>query len=247
MRTDPRFASVRRVFVLLSHAHMDHWEGLKDVEWFWRRGNGLDISLLGTSEALDTVLRQFTEPSYVPLEVLADGTVGAYVKRVLQAGDTVPLGAAELDVFPLHHYSGGGTKIRMLDAVGFHLRCPDGAKISYLSDHEPVVATRVTEDRVVSESNLVVYDAHFANVRDHAFGHGSQEHAADVARRHAGTLVLAGHHGPGFTDEAIRESHRRHSAGAQNFQIAVEGHCYQWRAEAGRFELREAQAGRVAL
>src|SRR4030095_9600094 len=35
-----RFSKVRRVHLLLSHAHMDHWEGIKDAEWFWSRRNG---------------------------------------------------------------------------------------------------------------------------------------------------------------------------------------------------------------
>ena len=76
--------------------------------------------------------------------------------------------------------------------------------------HEPHPETREVEERLLWQSHLAVYDAHFADIRQHAHGHGSQEHAAFMAREHPGTLVLGGHHGPIFSDTEIRAAYRRH-------------------------------------
>jgi phosphoribosyl 1,2-cyclic phosphodiesterase len=78
MLTDPRFAHVKEIHVLLTHAHLDHFEGLKDVDWFWKRGNGLSLVLHGTEEALSSVATVFAPPIYVTLPVLADGTLGSF-------------------------------------------------------------------------------------------------------------------------------------------------------------------------
>jgi hypothetical protein len=52
-----------------------------------------------------------------------------------------------------------------------------------------------------------------------------------MAREHPQTLVLAGHHGPAFSDRQILSAYRRHRRGAPNFELAVEGREY-------RFDLR---------
>ena len=91
MRHEARFARTARVHVLVTHAHMDHWEGLKDVEWFWRRDNGLEVYLYGTEEALQTIARGFEPPAYVPLELLAQGTVKSITRVPLDSGRSLPL------------------------------------------------------------------------------------------------------------------------------------------------------------
>ena len=50
-----RLGAVSHVVVLVSHSHLDHWEGLKDAEWFWRRDNGLSVTVCGPAEALNAI------------------------------------------------------------------------------------------------------------------------------------------------------------------------------------------------
>ena len=139
----PRLAGIKRVHVLVTHAHADHWEGLKDVEWFWTRGNGLSITIYGPDEAILAINSAFEPPSYVALEVLAMGTVSALAKQVLHAGQELIIGGARLEVFPMHHYSGMGDHKRHLDALGYLLTLPvvGAPAVAYLSDHEPTPAT----------------------------------------------------------------------------------------------------------
>jgi hypothetical protein len=81
-----------------------------------------------------------------------------------------------------------------------------------------------------------VYDAHYRHQHEHMYGHGSQQHASEMARNHPRTIVLAGHIGPMFTDKEILEAHRRYSHGISNFSLAIEGARYRWSPSSGRFE-----------
>ena len=91
------------------------------------------------------------------------------------------------------------------------------------------------EERLLGKSHLAVYDAHFPDIRQQAHGHGSQEHAAHMARVHPELIVLAGHHGPTLSDAEIRSGHRRHRKGVPNFRLAVEGAAWRWDARRGAF------------
>lgn len=226
LTSDERLRAVRRVQVLITHAHMDHWEGLKDAAWMWRRGNGLALTLLGPREALDTIQRGHEEPAYVPLEVLALGTLASLSCVELGPGATVELAGATLHTAALHHYSGMAPHERHLQTLGYRLSVKQGPTVAYLCDHQPTDDTRAAEDELVSGAQLAIVDANYADVAQHAFGHGSIEYAAALARRHPTVRVLAAHHGPTRTDDDIEEAHRRHGAGLANLALAVEGNSY---------------------
>jgi len=234
LRHEAGLQGVRRVHVLVTHAHMDHWEGLKDVEWFWRPGNGLEVVLYATAEAQGAMRRGFEPPAYVPLELLAQGTVASFRRETLEAGSRLRLCGGELTTYSLNHYSGSAATHREIDTLGYRFALPGGPVVAYVSDHEPTAATWDTERALVGDAHLAVYDAHFPDVKSHMHGHGSQEHAAAVARHFPGTLVLAGHHGPLFEDRELQASFEHFGAGLDNFSLAVEGARYVW--SGGRFE-----------
>lgn len=236
MGRSARFRKVRNAHVFVTHAHLDHWEGLKDVDWFWRSRNGLAVTVYATAEAHGAIRQGFAHPSYVPLEVLAKGTVRSLAFRTLRAGDKRRVGEFSLESFPLHHYSGGPRKRNYLDTLGYRLSAPGGPSIAYISDHEPIRKTRPLEQAILKGSQLAVYDAHFPEIHEHKYGHGSQEHAARMARAHPETLVLAGHIGPMLSDAQVFAAHRRHSRGLRNFRLALEGVRYRWNAVRGGFD-----------
>jgi phosphoribosyl 1,2-cyclic phosphodiesterase len=243
MRRRARFRRVKRVHVLVSHAHLDHWEGLKDADWFWRRGNGLDIRILGTEEALSAIRTAYGHPLYVSLDLLAARTVRRVTLEALRAGESRRVHGFALRTEALHHYSGEPEDPQRLDTLGYHLSAPDGAAVAYVSDHEPLPGTREVEERLLRGAHAAVVDAHFPDIKDHAHGHGSQEYAAGLARAHPGVLVLAGHHGPTLTDAAIRAAFRRHRRRAANFVLAMEGKSYLW--DARREALVPRRSGRA--
>jgi ribonuclease BN (tRNA processing enzyme) len=223
MREEKAFRRVRRVHVLVSHSHMDHWEGLKDADWFWYKGNGLAVRIFGTPQALQALRTGFAHPLYVALDLLAVGTVRSIHYVSLAAGQRRSVGAWTLSTRSLHHYSGQGRSYRVLDTLGFRLQAPDGAVVAYLCDHQPTAHTEAIERSLLRGSALAVYDAHFPDRLHHAHGHGSQEHAASMAHAHPGVIVLAGHYGPALSDEDILAAHGRHGKGTPNFRLAREG------------------------
>lgn len=236
MAIEPSFRSVRNIHILVTHAHLDHWEGLKDVDWFWRRNNGLTLTIYGAREALDAIKRGFSHPSYVPLEILARGTLADFSVKALKAGETHKAGPLRLETFPLNHYSGAGRGKRFLDTLGYRLNANGGPTLAYLSDHEPTRKTRAVEDDMLRGSQLAIYDAHFRDIKDQMYGHGSQEHAALMARANPGTLVLAGHLGPMYSDEDVFAAYGRHAEGLDNFRLALEGGRFGWDGTQGAFE-----------
>lgn len=237
MRTEARFRKVARVHVLVTHAHMDHWEGLKDADWFWLRDNRLELEIAGREQALHAIRGGHEHPSYVPLEMLAQGTLRRLAYRTLGTGEHGAFGnGVFVRTAALNHYSGPADARRHLDTLGFRVEVEGGPVVCYLSDHEPGPTTLATELDVLEGAHLAVVDSHFADVENHAHGHGSQEHTASLARRRPEVLVLAGHHGPLFGDDDIRAAHARHGGGLSNFRLAVEGETYLWSTPRRRFE-----------
>jgi len=200
---DSRFAAVRRIHVLVTHAHMDHWEGLKDADWMWRKKNGLEVVVYAPKEALDVIRRTHEPPSFVPLEILALGTVDKFAIVELGAGRTVELPGATIETLALHHYSGIPPNHRMLETLGYRLAVSGGPTVAYLCDHEPTSATLENELAAVAPAQLAIVDASYSDFTEHAFGHGSIEFAAQLARQSPAVRVIAGHHGPLRTDEVI--------------------------------------------
>jgi len=232
---------VERVHVLVSHAHLDHWEGLKDAEWFWRKAS-LEVQIVGSAQAVEAIQTAYRHPLYVNLELLAAGRLRSMRYQTLESGDPALIAGWRIETAPLNHYSGDDHSRQWLDTLGFRVTAPDGATLAYISDHEPHDGTRAVEERLLGDSHLVVYDAHFSDIRQQTHGHGSQEHAALMARAHPGLTVLAGHHGPTLTDKEIRAAHRRHRRGAPNFRLAVEG--VVWRFDRRRSAFVEVERAR---
>ena len=235
LMTDRRFQNVKSIHILITHAHMDHWEGLKDADWFWNRGNGYDLTIYGRSEAQKAILSAYEHPSYVQLDILAMGTVAKLERVEIQLREPQKIGSWKLEAFPLNHYSGAGDYKRFLDAAGFQATIPGGPVVAYLCDHEPTTGTLAAEEEIVRSSDLVVFDASYAAVKDQAYGHGSQEHAANMARRHGKTMVLGSHHGATLPDAKILEAQKEFGRGVRNYKLAVEGNYFRWDARKKAF------------
>lgn len=235
LRTDERLTHIERVHLIVSHAHWDHWEGLKDAEWMWRKDNGVELSILGPKEALDTIRLVCEPPSFIRLETLAIGTLASLAFVELKAGASFPLPGATLEALALHHYSGIAPNRRYLETLGYRLVVDGGPTIAYLCDHEPTDDSFEMERQTVSSADLSIIDASYSDIAEHSFGHGSVESAARLARALPDARVLIAHHGPLRTDEEIEDAVARHASDLAQLAIAVEGATEQWDTSTGRF------------
>lgn len=234
MLREERLRGVRRIHVLVSHAHLDHWEGLKDVEWFWRLGNGLVVTLYANAETQEIITRGFAHPSFVPLEVLAEISVAGFRRCELPTGHRLEIEGCRLSTHALHHYSGPPEHPNFLDAMGFRLEAPDGPVVCTLLDHEPSESTREAEEEILRGCDLAVYDSHVLH-RWQQWAHGSQEHTATMAGRHPATLFLAAHLSPALSDGQLEEGRSQYAEGRDNFRLAEEGATWWWSPAKGRF------------
>jgi phosphoribosyl 1,2-cyclic phosphodiesterase len=237
LSSEKRFESVERINLFVGHAHMDHWEGLKDCDWFWSKANGLELTIRAPQQALDVIQRGYGHPSFVPLEILAEGNLADIRFLPIQSGKDTPFGDYRLDTFSLYHYSGSGDHKRFLDTLGIRISVTnDGPVLAYLCDHEPTEETREMETKALSGAQIALVDAHFPTIANHAYGHGSQEFAAKLARAFPKTIIIATHHGPSFSDEVLRESFSRYSRDLPNLRLATEGTTFRWNCDTKKFE-----------
>jgi phosphoribosyl 1,2-cyclic phosphodiesterase len=235
-----RFGILKRIFVLITHAHLDHWEGLKDADWFWERDNGLEVRIIGLDEAINAIQRGYEHPSFVDLDLLARFTVAKLEFNSFSFGDVLELGDWKLGNMALNHYSGTPEDKSVVQTSGYRLSREGGPVVCYISDHEPGPGTIAAERELTRDANLVLYDSHFTTIAEQRFGHGSQEHSSSVARSFPNLLVVAGHHGPMYSDVNIEKTFRRLSKGLENFALAVEGRGFLWDRTVGKFLVEEA-------
>ncbi len=232
---DPRLQQIRHIHLLVSHAHWDHWEGIKDAEWMWRKNNGLTLTIMGPKEALDTMRRSCTPPAFVELEVLAIGTLDSFSFVEVSLGDELSLGNASVVPIALNHYSGMASTRQDLSTLGYRLEVKDGPTLLYLCDHEPTADTRAMEEGALAGADLAIVDASFADASQHAFGHGSVESTAAFSAKFPEVRILAAHHGPNRSDEDILDSAQRHASSCERFSIASEGMSEDWDVAAKSF------------
>lgn len=228
--TEKRYRGIEAIRIFVTHAHMDHWEGLKDSDWFWIRQNGLDLELFAPAEALDAIERAHEHPAYVALDRLAIGTLDQFGSGSMQSGDAKRIGDWTIRAHSLNHFSGGGESKKVLDTAGFRFEHDCGAVVAYLSDHQPSPDSGPLEHRLTNGAHLMVYDSTYPRIDDHAYGHGSIEYAAKVSRSLPGQIVLAAHHGPASSDRTIFEAHRKFGKGLPDFHLAIEGDAFRWSA-----------------
>jgi ribonuclease BN (tRNA processing enzyme) len=244
---EERFQSVKRITLVVSHAHMDHWEGLKDCSWFWGLSHSreLELEILGPSQALESIKRAYESPSFMPLEILAGYNLELQ-QRVLETGESIELRNWKIQTHSLNHYSGSADRKRYLDTLGLRIS-PLGCEpvVSYLCDHEPTDETRSAEKFLLNGAEIALIDANFLNTTDQAFGHGSQETAAKLAQSYPDILFLATHHGPGFSDEQLMASFEHHARGLSNLRLAVEGTTLRWDSKSTVFAEPETVLARI--
>ncbi len=236
LTTDSRLQAVRHIHIFVSHAHWDHWEGIKDADWMWRKGSGLSLTITAPKQAIDTMRACCSPPSFVDLNVLAMGCLDRLSFEEIELGAKLDLPGVAVDTLLLNHYSGLGDSRCDLPTFGYRLRVHDGPTLLYLCDHEPTPDTRAMEDDALSTADLAILDASYGDVSEHAFGHGSMESSAMLARRFPSVHVFAGHHGPMRSDADIQEAAQCHASDIPRFTIAVEGMAKDWDQRAASFD-----------
>ena len=198
----------RRVYLLLTHLHLDHLEGLRFFAPLWDERVTLEIwgppsPLLSLRER---VARSFSPPLF-PIdlnEVPAQVTFHDVPRQpwTLEGASLV----ADLVVHP------GPT-------VGFRIES-ETASFAYLPDHEPALAGAIADrsrdwlsgGTIAGDVDLLLHDAQYFEDEYETrigWGHSSVADAVTFARAVGARRLLLSHHEPLHTDRALERLEAR--------------------------------------
>ena len=221
---------------------MDHWEGIKDAEWFWAGATGWRCRSSAPAETLGAVRTATRTRSTWRSSSWPSARVRGLAWLMLRAGDggASPASAAHGAALPLQRR---GARIRVLDAIGFRLTAPDGGHDRLLCDHEPRPSTAAAERDLLAGAHLAVYDAHFPDVRTRCTGTARRS-----TRRTWPASTPAPWCWPATTARCSGTGRSAPPSGATaaappNFQLAVEGERYRFDARRAAFAKRTGRGG----
>ncbi len=191
-----------RVDILLTHLHMDHIQGLGFFEPMYRPG--VEVCIWGppsTTMDLRTRLAKYLSPPLFPIRL-----------RDLPARIT-------LHDLPLGRFAIAGFEITAAlvchpgPTVGYRI-ADRSASIAYIPDHEPALAARHFPEEadwtsgfdLAAGADLLIHDAQYSAaeyLKHTGWGHSSISHAIAFAAATEVKRLIAFHHDPSHTDEAL--------------------------------------------
>lgn len=195
---------LKRVYILLTHLHMDHIEGLPFFAPL--RRPGVDVQICGpasTTQSLRKRLLRYLSPPLFPV------SLRELVSNV-QFGE-LPFGAIEIGEFVVSaqlviHYN---------PTVGFRIQGPHAA-VTYLPDHEPALGDRKfpskkewTSGYALAENvDLLIHDSQYTQEEYQTrlgFGHSTIDHAFRFAELTGAAHFVPFHHDPDHDDDFLDE------------------------------------------
>jgi phosphoribosyl 1,2-cyclic phosphodiesterase len=193
--TDP--AVTRTAAVLITHAHLDHIQGLPFFSPLFHAGSSLDLygppQTRGSFEK--AVTRVFQPPLHPvrPSEVLGDLWFHEVGDEALLIGDAVVIGR------PIRHLG---------PTVGYRVE-HHGSSVAYLSDHQAPSDLWSIEPSVLELAagvDLLIHDAQYTPadwVAKSNWGHSLVAYALRVANAAGARRLALFHHDPSRTDDAL--------------------------------------------
>jgi phosphoribosyl 1,2-cyclic phosphodiesterase len=210
----------RRVDLLLTHLHMDHIVGLGFFDALYVPG--LEVHIWGpasTTQDLGARLTRYLSPPLFPVRV-----------RDLDCRLTlhdVPLGSFRIEEFHID----SALVCHPGPTVGYRIG-HDGQVLTYLTDHEPALATDpfpgasswTSGFDLAHRADLLVHDAQFDDnqyVARRGWGHSSIGHALEFAAMTEARHLVAFHHDPTHDDAVLDGFYERARQAGFPFEFTV--------------------------
>ena len=188
-----RFGSTPfRGVILLTHLHWDHVHGLPFFTAADRVGSEVVVAQPAQGDPL-ALLRQVMSPPHFP--ITPEDLDGHWTHLALEPGRH-RLGGFDVVAREVTHKGGR--------AYGYRVEDDAGTVCCYVPDalddnDEAIAALAADADLMVRGTPFVASEAE----RAATYGHGTMEHAIDVARRCGARRLVLTHHSPSRTDDAL--------------------------------------------
>lgn len=197
--TDGTLPRVEEVFILLTHFHWDHIQGLPFFGPIYDPNQR--ISIFSPHKNITHVrLREIFEvqmqQEYFPVQLDHAGATFAFQTRSKQAAALLADGGVQLD-FHLHRHPGGAFSYRLSS---------QGRSIVLCTDLEHGEAIDQDVVAFCTGADLLIHDAQYTEeeLADHrGWGHSSFSQAITVARQAGVKQLLFTHHDPDHDDEQL--------------------------------------------
>ncbi len=191
-----------RMFLLLTHLHVDHLEGLGMFEPIWRKETELHIwGPASPVASLEQRIATYFSPPLFPVHL-------SEVPATIEYHD-----ASESE----WQIDGAGFTSNAIihpgPTVGYRIESK-GRVLAYLTDHEPALGADLTSDApdwisgfaLAHRADVLIHDCQYTPQEyEHrlGFGHSTTEHVARFAETTEVDRVLLFHHDPMHSDDEI--------------------------------------------
>ena len=193
---------LKRVYILLTHLHMDHVQGLPFFAPLRRAG--VEVHIWGpasTTLSLNSRLLRYLSPPLFPIsvrEILSDLHFHELPSGTIEIGEL--LVTAQLIIHPN-------------PTVGYRIEGLDST-VTYLPDHEPSLGARTfpissdwTSGYALAEgADLLIHDSQYTTEEYEGrsgFGHSSINHALKFAKLAEVKEFVPFHHDPAHSDDML--------------------------------------------
>jgi phosphoribosyl 1,2-cyclic phosphodiesterase len=215
-----------RMFLLLTHLHVDHVEGLGMFEPIWRRETELHIwGPASPVASLEERIATYFSPPLFPVHL---SEAPAHIEYHDASESEWRIDGARFFASAIIHPG---------PTVGYRVES-NGRTLSYLTDHEPALGGDIGSDppewisgyALAHRADVLVHDCQYTPQEYEeriGFGHSTTEHVATFAEKAEVDRLLLFHLDPMHTDEQVDEMRedvvRRWGVSSDRCAVAAEG------------------------
>lgn len=214
--TDPTLGIERQCFLLFSHFHWDHIQGLPFFAPAYDPKRTFTISAIGKERAgidLRTIFEAQMQQEYFP--VTLDG-MGAKIEFLQTPEDQLKIESGSVRVIK-HNHPGGAYSYRLQDI--------EGKVVVFCTDieHGDEIDQRIVE--LARDADLLIHEGQYTPEelpRFKGWGHSSWEQAVEVARQANVKQLAITHHDPDHDDDFLSDVEKQVQAQFPNAVLARE-------------------------
>ena len=191
-----------RMFLLLTHLHVDHLEGLGMFEPIWRKETELHIwGPASPVASLEERIATYFSPPLFPVHL---SEVPATIEYHDASESEWQIDGARFSSTAIIHPG---------PTVGYRIESK-GRVLAYLTDHEPALGADLVDDptewisgfAIADQANLLIHDCQYTPTEYEdrlGWGHSTTEHVARFAERAGVDRMLLFHHDPMHADDQL--------------------------------------------